>query len=161
MLAVAFLIFMIRHARVSEPAPRRPHDLEAATNMSTTSRDSRVRGPTDSFAVQALDAASPPTLYKKLEADGDSPPDQSGPAVECVICLEMFGDQSMVRRLQCHHVFHADCINKWLLKRHYTCPLCMAYYIPQQPVEPTPVHQAEARGTAAAAAAAVAERPTT
>ncbi|KAJ2785874.1 E3 ubiquitin-protein ligase rnf38 [Coemansia javaensis] len=44
----------------------------------------------------------------------------------CVICLEDFEDTSLVRALACSHVFHADCIDRWLLKRSCRCPLCNA-----------------------------------
>jgi hypothetical protein len=78
-----------------------------------------------------LDAVVPSMPYAKLksESPGSScPPDQTGSYVVCVICLETLLDQDTVRRLPCHHVFHAACINKWFLKRHYTCPLCVATY---------------------------------
>ncbi|KAL2177797.1 uncharacterized protein P884DRAFT_199871, partial [Thermothelomyces heterothallicus CBS 202.75] len=42
------------------------------------------------------------------------------------ICLEPFRDQSLVRALPCHHLFHAECIARWFRKHHDTCPICMA-----------------------------------
>ncbi|GAV71969.1 zf-RING_2 domain-containing protein [Cephalotus follicularis] len=43
---------------------------------------------------------------------------------ECRICLEEFvvGSDQFVR-MPCNHVFHADCIVKWL-KTSHLCPLC-------------------------------------
>ncbi|KAJ2816045.1 hypothetical protein IWW50_006632, partial [Coemansia erecta] len=41
----------------------------------------------------------------------------------CVICLESFVEDSLVRSLACAHVFHSECIDKWLLKRSCRCPL--------------------------------------
>jgi len=55
-----------------------------------------------------------------------------------VICLEIFKADSVVRCLQCHHVFHAECIDKWLLKNHTTCPLCLAHYIPDSALPAKP-----------------------
>ncbi|KAL2196957.1 hypothetical protein P885DRAFT_23128, partial [Corynascus similis CBS 632.67] len=62
------------------------------------------------------------------------------------ICLEPFQDQSLVRTLPCHHLFHAECIANWFLKHHDTCPICMAHYAtgtssrePELPRRPSPV----------------------
>ncbi|KAK4235641.1 hypothetical protein C8A03DRAFT_17631, partial [Achaetomium macrosporum] len=43
------------------------------------------------------------------------------------ICLEGFRDESLVRALPCHHLFHAECIARWFLQRHDTCPICNAH----------------------------------
>ncbi|KAJ2503339.1 hypothetical protein GGH96_000360 [Coemansia sp. RSA 1972] len=55
----------------------------------------------------------------------------------CAICLDLFVEQSLVRSLACAHVFHSECIDKWLLKRSCRCPLCNSdtrgINIPQQP----------------------------
>lgn len=42
---------------------------------------------------------------------------------ECVICLDNISRQNIVYDLGCQHVFHKQCIDKWV---HYgsTCPLC-------------------------------------
>eukprot|EP00931_Biecheleriopsis_adriatica_P091702 TRINITY_DN65587_c0_g1_i1.p1 TRINITY_DN65587_c0_g1~~TRINITY_DN65587_c0_g1_i1.p1 ORF type:complete len:443 (+),score=70.23 TRINITY_DN65587_c0_g1_i1:44-1372(+) len=42
---------------------------------------------------------------------------------ECSICAEEFDGQIEVRRAQCGHHFHSECIAQWLL-RSPTCPLC-------------------------------------
>ncbi|KAK4152454.1 hypothetical protein C8A00DRAFT_16240, partial [Chaetomidium leptoderma] len=44
------------------------------------------------------------------------------------ICLELFQDETLVRMLPCHHLFHARCIADWFLKHHDTCPICKAHY---------------------------------
>lgn len=46
----------------------------------------------------------------------------------CPICLEDFPDVGKVedmRRLECKHCFHAECVDKWL-KENESCPLCRA-----------------------------------
>ncbi|KAJ2299242.1 hypothetical protein IWW55_004242 [Coemansia sp. RSA 2706] len=50
--------------------------------------------------------------------------DVEGGADVCAICLELFASEARVRGLACAHVFHSDCIDKWLLKRSSRCPLC-------------------------------------
>ncbi|KAJ9175919.1 hypothetical protein P3X46_014419 [Hevea brasiliensis] len=45
---------------------------------------------------------------------------------ECCICLGIFEDGDKVKVLpQCHHCFHSECVDKWLIDRS-SCPLCRA-----------------------------------
>ncbi|KAI8573399.1 hypothetical protein RHMOL_Rhmol01G0274300 [Rhododendron molle] len=44
---------------------------------------------------------------------------------KCSICLEEFVVGSRVARLTCSHLYHGDCVLKWL-KRSNACPLCRA-----------------------------------
>ncbi|KAM0671309.1 hypothetical protein CWI42_091370 [Ordospora colligata] len=41
----------------------------------------------------------------------------------CIICLDDFEGCSRVRHLGCGHVFHAECVDKWL-RRNFVCPTC-------------------------------------
>ncbi|XP_010462720.2 PREDICTED: E3 ubiquitin-protein ligase At4g11680-like [Camelina sativa] len=45
----------------------------------------------------------------------------------CCICLETFGEEEriVIRKLECSHVFHSKCIDKWLRVKS-TCPLCQS-----------------------------------
>ena len=42
----------------------------------------------------------------------------------CSICLEGYEESSTIRKLKCSHLFHKDCIDPWLLKESYKCPVC-------------------------------------
>mmetsp|Transcript_28750 Transcript_28750/g.72783 ORF Transcript_28750/g.72783 Transcript_28750/m.72783 type:complete len:197 (-) Transcript_28750:272-862(-) len=42
----------------------------------------------------------------------------------CTVCLHAFELRDAVARLHCKHLFHHDCISKWLLERCRLCPLC-------------------------------------
>ena len=42
---------------------------------------------------------------------------------ECNICKEPYRSSSKVVSLPCRHVFHYDCIHKWLVSER-TCPCC-------------------------------------
>jgi hypothetical protein len=42
----------------------------------------------------------------------------------CLICLDDFKDETVIRTIKCTHLFHKDCIDSWLLKESYKCPLC-------------------------------------
>ncbi|KAM7501781.1 hypothetical protein LguiB_000685 [Lonicera macranthoides] len=44
--------------------------------------------------------------------------------LECVVCLSVFEDGEVGRRLRnCGHHFHVECIDMWL-HSHSTCPIC-------------------------------------
>jgi hypothetical protein len=43
---------------------------------------------------------------------------------ECVICMEDYINNSDVRLLNCNHGFHPSCIDTWLTKCNYKCPVC-------------------------------------
>ncbi|OJJ04903.1 hypothetical protein ASPVEDRAFT_86281 [Aspergillus versicolor CBS 583.65] len=43
----------------------------------------------------------------------------------CTICLDPVSEESVVHALQCHHVFHGECLEGWFLNGHDNCPLCL------------------------------------
>ena len=44
---------------------------------------------------------------------------------ECIICLEPMVINDKVKILECGHMYHYDCINKWIEKKgKINCPLC-------------------------------------
>ncbi|KAE9603730.1 hypothetical protein Lal_00002100 [Lupinus albus] len=47
----------------------------------------------------------------------------SGEDAVCCICLAKYENNDQVRELPCSHLFHKDCIDKWL-KISALCPLC-------------------------------------
>ncbi|KIJ17637.1 hypothetical protein PAXINDRAFT_167643 [Paxillus involutus ATCC 200175] len=46
--------------------------------------------------------------------------------VECAICLSEFVKGDRVRELPCHHIFHLDEVDTWLINRKKVCPVCKA-----------------------------------
>lgn len=66
----------------------------------------------------------PVIKYKKDDSDID----EFGQA-DCVICMETFANDVKVRKLPtCRHLFHDDCIMKWLSAKNQEesqrCPMC-------------------------------------
>lgn len=44
----------------------------------------------------------------------------------CSICMEDFAEGDVTRRLPCLHMYHKECIDRWLLQCNATCPICKA-----------------------------------
>jgi hypothetical protein len=49
--------------------------------------------------------------------------------LECTICLEEFSTYSTVRKLNCGHVYHKNCIDVWWKLKHDRCPNCNANFL--------------------------------
>ncbi|XP_071812261.1 uncharacterized protein [Apostichopus japonicus] len=47
----------------------------------------------------------------------------TSPGVQCRVCLRGFTVGQVARRLPCRHKFHKDCIDRWLIHEHPTCPV--------------------------------------
>ncbi|KAG2729096.1 hypothetical protein I3760_01G235000 [Carya illinoinensis] len=58
-----------------------------------------------------------------LAVGTDKERDISGEDAVCCICLAKYVDDDELRELPCVHVFHVECIDKWL-KINALCPLC-------------------------------------
>ncbi|KAI8091094.1 uncharacterized protein B0P05DRAFT_528775 [Gilbertella persicaria] len=43
---------------------------------------------------------------------------------QCLVCLDEFKLKQSVRILKCHHVFHRECVDRWLCEAHNSCPVC-------------------------------------
>ncbi|KAI7887204.1 hypothetical protein K492DRAFT_173544 [Lichtheimia hyalospora FSU 10163] len=42
----------------------------------------------------------------------------------CLVCLDDFIPKQSVRVLKCSHVFHQECVDRWLCETHNSCPVC-------------------------------------
>ncbi|KAL9258542.1 E3 ubiquitin-protein ligase-like protein [Drosera capensis] len=49
----------------------------------------------------------------------------SGEDAACCICLSKYANNDELRELPCDHLFHKECVDKWL-KMNALCPLCKA-----------------------------------
>ncbi|KAH7853057.1 hypothetical protein Vadar_032708 [Vaccinium darrowii] len=48
----------------------------------------------------------------------------------CSVCLVEFEREDTVSQLpRCGHVFHEECIQSWLDRNHFTCPLCRSLFL--------------------------------
>ncbi|KAL3499313.1 hypothetical protein ACH5RR_038406 [Cinchona calisaya] len=50
----------------------------------------------------------------------------------CAVCLYEFEDDDEIRRLlNCRHIFHRNCLDRWMDHDQKTCPLCRTTFIPE------------------------------
>ncbi|CAN0877058.1 E3 ubiquitin-protein ligase RHA2B [Linum grandiflorum] len=47
-----------------------------------------------------------------------------GSGSDCVVCLCELSQGELVRELDCRHVFHKGCLDGWLRRCNFTCPIC-------------------------------------
>ncbi|XP_059660894.1 RING-H2 finger protein ATL63 [Cornus florida] len=93
-------------------APARFHHFHTFTLNTTTLSSSPKKG-----LQPSVISSLPLFVYKS----GDH---KHG--LECVICLSVFEDEEMGKKLpKCSHAFHVDCIDMWL-HSHSNCPICRA-----------------------------------
>ncbi|KAM1212037.1 hypothetical protein TB2_003568 [Malus domestica] len=47
----------------------------------------------------------------------------------CSVCLVDFEEEDLVSQLgKCGHVFHVDCIERWIESSHFSCPICRSLF---------------------------------
>lgn len=95
--------------------------IDLAERMGSVNRgatDEEIsRLPTEKFKPRrsrrrgASSSSAPPSESKKEEAD------------KCAICLVDYEEGDEVKRLPCTHMFHSECVGRWL-KVNRTCPCC-------------------------------------
>ena len=45
------------------------------------------------------------------------------PENNCSICLDEFKNEDILKKLNCSHIFHKDCLAPWI-NNNKSCPLC-------------------------------------
>ncbi|CAN0910617.1 Putative RING-H2 finger protein ATL71 [Linum grandiflorum] len=75
---------------------------------------------------------------KLIYNNNNSNDEATSVGTSCAICLAEYLNGDILRLLpDCHHVFHAACVDQWLLmKNHSTCPICRRHSPVQAPPPP-------------------------
>ncbi|KAG2725329.1 hypothetical protein I3843_01G060300 [Carya illinoinensis] len=51
----------------------------------------------------------------------------------CAVCLYEFEGGEEIRRLRnCRHIFHRNCLDRWMEHDQKTCPLCRTQFVPEE-----------------------------
>ncbi|KAL8648892.1 MAG: hypothetical protein Q9210_004728 [Variospora velana] len=80
-----------------------------------------------------LQNSPPPTSNPVTLPKNDTSPNQPTYAQPtCPICLDDFIPQATtVRSLPCHHIYHPECIDPFLLRNSSLCPVCKSKVLPK------------------------------
>uniref|UniRef100_A0A8C3K1P2 Ring finger protein 128 n=1 Tax=Calidris pygmaea TaxID=425635 RepID=A0A8C3K1P2_9CHAR len=92
-----FIFYSARRLRIARAQSRNQRQLKAKAKK----------------AIEQLQLRTLKQGDKETGPDGDS----------CVVCIELYKPNEVVRILTCNHLFHKSCIDPWLLE-HRTCPMC-------------------------------------
>ncbi|XP_059298433.1 RING-H2 finger protein ATL63-like [Lycium ferocissimum] len=77
-----------------------------------------------SSPIKGLERSTISTIPLFVYKDENEKQEEYG--LECIICLSLFEDEDVCRKLpKCNHAFHVECIDMWLYS-HSTCPICRA-----------------------------------
>lgn len=77
--------------------------------------------PVESFTQAYL----PATRFDDMQRNSSSRGNNDNVEEMCSICLVEFEREDVVSQLsRCQHVFHFHCIERWLHRNNFTCPLC-------------------------------------
>ncbi|XP_026400171.1 E3 ubiquitin-protein ligase BIG BROTHER-like [Papaver somniferum] len=98
--------FMLR--MVVEHEEERASVFEANFDTEDDSYNEIIKNPASDFQISRL---------KRFKHGGET-----GEASACVVCIEGLSGEEVIS-LACKHVFHSDCIVKWL-KENSSCPIC-------------------------------------
>ena len=77
------------------------------------------------------------TVYEEEDHDDEEEDDDEESfrfSQNCCICQEDYCDGDEIAwptNENCQHVYHLNCIMKWLMLDHDECPVCRANYIPE------------------------------
>lgn len=126
---ITLLIHRVRLARAAQ-RDRAPEQLVKSfpwrvwNGTAWEKHEGSLPQPPLSFSVVDLESGGSQSSSSH-EAVGDSLPWYESQE-ECIICLSEFAKGDRVRELPCHHIFHLDEIDNWLINRKKLCPVCKA-----------------------------------
>ncbi|KAM0902947.1 hypothetical protein ACQ4PT_018977 [Festuca glaucescens] len=101
--------------------------VQSAVQSQISAISSPFAEPSDLFETGGAARGMPAHALRRLpeiKVAADTAVDAAGEALCCSVCLQDMQVGESARRLPgCRHVFHAPCIDRWLL-RQASCPLC-------------------------------------
>ncbi|PWA67030.1 Zinc finger, RING/FYVE/PHD-type [Artemisia annua] len=131
LLVILFILLLhlytrwfLNHARTrSHTSATVPHVLQTRLHHRFTIIDTSDQSSTKLGLPFDVISSLPLFVYKLHNEDGNDNK-LNDRALECAICLSLFEDNEIGRKLPgCNHAFHVECIDMWL-HSHSTCPIC-------------------------------------
>ncbi|GAB2298785.1 hypothetical protein Dimus_032863 [Dionaea muscipula] len=126
-LILLYVRWFIRFRRFRQPAPL-ISSFSFSSSSSSSSSPAAISSSISVPAQRGLDPAVIHSLPIAVYHRSDNSEVGEGADIEmvmdCCICLGAFEDGDRIKDFpKCHHCYHADCIDKWLLSNP-SCPLC-------------------------------------
>ncbi|KAG2362938.1 hypothetical protein BDR07DRAFT_1405536 [Suillus spraguei] len=126
---VTLLIHRIRLARAAQ-RDRAPESIVKSFPWrvwnGTTTHGAHSTGAHDTDLESGPSDLSTPSPSTSHEALSHAPIPWCESQAECAICLSEFAKGDCVRELPCHHIFHLEEVDSWLINRKKLCPVCKA-----------------------------------
>jgi len=73
--------------------------------------------------LSGLESVPLPISISSLNKNSDIKLHKDKTDEKCVICYDDFTTDSIIRKMNCEHVYHIECIDKWFETKKF-CPLC-------------------------------------
>merc|ERR1712060_323195 len=102
---------ILNHMNMGQPPT---HDSDDPFGMVAMTR-ATPRGIVESLPVRTI-------TQEQINAGAESGADEG--CKKCMVCLIEYEADEELRTMPCMHFFHKECIDKWLLERGSTCPVC-------------------------------------
>lgn len=109
-------------------------DISQAVNFDLSVIDEDSGSRSDVFCKAESDSQSEPEKRRRLSFSSkvSIDTDVSGSANCCHICLDDFKPGDVIgssKNSNCPHMFHEECIIKWLIIPHNECPVCKSHFL--------------------------------
>lgn len=132
-LSVVIVVVIALHIYARCVLRRQARRRTAVSQLGLTVAHVRSREQPKRGLDPAVIASLPGFAFKQRDVgDQDNPPSTT----ECSVCLGVIENGEMARLLpNCNHIFHAECIDKWL-GSHSSCPICRTEAEPRVQPEP-------------------------
>lgn len=101
------------------PLESGPHELSSPITPESVKKSLPI--------VEFADFVERSWPFEDVNDDGDD-----GEPI-CTVCLSRLEGGHEIRELwNCSHVFHVECLDRWVDQRHMTCPLCRSSLLPEE-----------------------------
>jgi len=101
--------------------PRHHTHYNRDNHRSTTNNGDLILLVNNNLSSRAVTLSQIDQVYPEYPVYVDSMEVET--ALVCSVCLEEFESNQKLRKLECEHFFHSECISRWIMKA-CRCPLC-------------------------------------